>query len=75
MTVALLLSLWAGYVRSTHDPDPRWTDMGTVPIAIVFGFVILLYPLAGMVGNLRRLMLGFFFGAAAIQLIFFFVKG
>jgi hypothetical protein len=73
MSLALLLTAWGGYVQATHDPDPKWTELKSVPIPIVFGFWALLYPTPGMTGNLRRFMIALFFGSAAVELYLYFV--
>ena len=72
-SLALLLQAWVAYVKLVQHPAPKWTDLAIVPLLIVFGFWVLLYPMAGMTGNVRRLFLAIFFGVSALRLILFFV--
>jgi hypothetical protein len=73
-SLALLLQAWAGYLRATVNPAPRWTHgLPMIVLDFVFGFWVLLYPITGFTGNIRRLFLATFFGVGTLQLILFFV--
>ena len=76
-SLGLLLMAWAGYVRVTHHPAPRWAEYAPSSFMwAVIALYILLTPMPGMTRNMAKAIVVIFAAASAVELYFlFFVKG